>query len=103
MTHDLKIYPEFFKPVILRQKTFELRLENDRKYSAGDEITLREWDNKNQEYTRAICQVLVTYVLREGNFLRQGVACLGIKVLGVYLPFGCPYEIELLQWSVNNP
>jgi DnaJ-class molecular chaperone len=42
-THELKTWPEFFEPLSNGNKTFELRY-NDRAYSVGDELCLREFD-----------------------------------------------------------
>lgn len=43
ITHDLKILPEFFGPVIEGRKTFEIR-KNDRGFQKGDTVRLLEWD-----------------------------------------------------------
>jgi hypothetical protein len=41
-THELKIWPEFFKFVEGGTKTFEVR-KNDRNFLAGDLVVLKEW------------------------------------------------------------
>lgn len=43
MTHELKIYPAFFKRVLDGTKTFEVR-NNDRGFQQGDEVVLKEYD-----------------------------------------------------------
>ena len=43
MTHELKILPKYFEPVVYDKKTFEIR-KNDRDYHVGDKLILREWD-----------------------------------------------------------
>lgn len=43
MKHELKIWPQFFEPVVGGQKTFEIR-KNDRGFQNGDVVILREWD-----------------------------------------------------------
>lgn len=43
MKHELKIWPQYFKPVIDGLKTFEVR-KNDRGFQAGDIVSLQEWD-----------------------------------------------------------
>jgi len=42
MKHELKIWPQYFKPVQEGQKNFEVRV-NDRGYQAGDIVELNEW------------------------------------------------------------
>ncbi len=44
MTHTLKIAPAYFDAVVSGQKTLEIRRENDKTFTAGDVLTLREWD-----------------------------------------------------------
>jgi hypothetical protein len=61
-THELKSWPEFFEPVLLGQKTAELRY-NDRDYKVGDILVLREWEPKVDKYTGRECRRLVTHVL----------------------------------------
>ena len=41
--HELKIWPEYFLPVIEGRKTFEVRREDDRTFAVGDTLVLREW------------------------------------------------------------
>ena len=60
MEHELKIWPEFFQPIISGEKTFELR-RDDRGYRAGDTLLLREW--KSCRYTGRTSRVLITYIL----------------------------------------
>lgn len=62
-THELKIWPEYFRPVIERRKTFEIRY-NDRDFSVGDVLHLREWDPETREYTGAHATARVTYIMR---------------------------------------
>ena len=40
--HELKCWPEFFEPVFVGLKKFDLR-RNDRDYHVGDIVVLREW------------------------------------------------------------
>lgn len=43
MTHELKIWPQYYARVKDGSKTFEVR-ENDRGFQPGDEVELREFD-----------------------------------------------------------
>ena len=43
VTHELKIWPEFFKWVRNGRMLFQLR-RNDRDFKVGDQLLLREWD-----------------------------------------------------------
>lgn len=49
MTHDLKIWPEFYEAVCNGDKTFELR-KNDRGFQKGDTVILR-WFHPGNEYS----------------------------------------------------
>lgn len=44
MTHTLKIAPAHFDAVVSGQKTLEIRREDDKTFTAGDVLTLQEWD-----------------------------------------------------------
>jgi hypothetical protein len=62
-THELKSWPEYFKPVQDGRKTFELR-RDDRDFAVGDVLLMREWDPERKEYTGNEIRRSVTYVLR---------------------------------------
>ena len=42
-THDLKVWPEYYRALISGAKKFELR-KNDREFQVRDQLLLREWD-----------------------------------------------------------
>lgn len=71
---DLKILPEYFDPVILGVKTFEIR-NNDRDFQIGDVLRLREFDGK--KYTGRLVRVVVTYMTDYAQ--REGYVVLGIR------------------------
>ena len=48
MTHELKIWPQYYERVADGSKTFEVR-ENDRGFQPGDEVILKEWDPREVE------------------------------------------------------
>ena len=50
-THDLKIWPEFFRAVEAGTKRHEIRLD-DRGFQTGDFVVLREWDPNAPEAAR---------------------------------------------------
>ena len=51
-THKVKILPQYFGFVERRIKNAEVRLD-DRRYIAGDQLVLEEWNNG--EYTGRFC------------------------------------------------
>ena len=61
MEHKLKTWPEFFKHVWCRDKTFELRYD-DRGFKAGDKLILREW-SKNGGYTGREITATATFLM----------------------------------------
>ncbi|MFJ2543731.1 DUF3850 domain-containing protein [Microbacterium sp. NPDC087589] len=59
MQHELKSWPAFFGPIAAGVRTHELR-RNDRCFSVGDSLLLREYDPDKGEYTGAQQLVHVT-------------------------------------------
>jgi hypothetical protein len=68
--HELKIWPEFFEPVLRGDKTAELRY-NDRRYEVGDILILQEWEPRTREYTGREVKRLVSHV-------QQGMGMQGV-------------------------
>jgi hypothetical protein len=64
MNHELKSWPRFFSRVVAGEKVHELR-RNDRAYSVGDILTLREFDPEMQRYSGRRARVMVTYLTSE--------------------------------------
>ena len=60
--HELKSWPDFFEPILSGKKKFELRI-NDRKFNVGDELYLREFDDRTGKYTGRSIRKRVTYIL----------------------------------------
>lgn len=60
-THNLKIYKEYFEPVLNGSKTFEIR-KNDRNYRVGDRIVLNELQDDKKTYTGRYFKGVITYV-----------------------------------------
>ncbi|EPC4018137.1 ASCH/PUA domain-containing protein [Enterobacter kobei] len=61
VTHNLKIWPEYFSAVRDGLKRAELRW-NDREYQAGDILDLCEWDPNEEAFTGDFISVTVTHV-----------------------------------------
>lgn len=78
ITHELKILPEYYQPVVDGIKTFEIR-KNDRNYQVGDMLILREWDVSGYTGREVIKHIQYIY---EGNNmygLKIGYCILGLK------------------------
>lgn len=79
--HELKTWNPYFEHVRLGFKTFELR-KNDRDYKMSDEVLLREWDPKTEEYTGRILHRYISYILNDPKFgLQEGYVILGLKTI----------------------
>ncbi len=60
-THELKILPQYYREVVLGNKTYELR-KDDRGYNLGDLIVLKEYNNG--VYTGNEFNVTIKHLLR---------------------------------------
>ena len=78
MIHELKTWPEHFKTVLAKERTFEFR-ENDRNFKVGDILLLREYNPFIEEYTGRICKRFVTYILININGLPPNYCIMSIK------------------------
>lgn len=58
-THELKSWPQFFRPIVAGDRRHELR-RNDRDFHTGDVLRLREYDPIRDAYTGSACEALVT-------------------------------------------
>jgi len=78
--HDLKIWPEYYKPVLLGLKKFELRYNADRKFVVGDVLCLKEYNFEFGLYTGASLKTVIIYKLDSGfNGIEEGYCVLGIS------------------------
>ncbi|HDT5931124.1 TPA: DUF3850 domain-containing protein [Enterobacter kobei] len=68
VTHNLKIWPEYFAAVRDGLKRAELRW-NDREYQAGDTLYLCEWDPNEEAFTGDFISVTVTHVAELGQWM----------------------------------
>lgn len=96
MTHILKILPEYYEAVILGAKTFEVR-KDDRGYQIGDVLVLREW--RNGKHTGRDVRVIVTYILRDSEYCKDGYCVIGIKKELDYVPLD--YNRHTLRITLN--
>lgn len=77
--HRLKTWPEFFAAVKSGVKTFDVRREDaGREFRVGDTLILEEWVPELGAYTGARLAVRVTYVLRGGPFLPEGLVAMAV-------------------------
>jgi hypothetical protein len=75
-THELKCWTEYFQAVFMREKNFEIRL-NDRDYEVGDVLILREYHPKHG-YTGRVTQRKVTYILHYSPFVKDGYVVMSL-------------------------
>jgi hypothetical protein len=82
VTHDLKIWPEFFEAMKAGHKRFEIRL-NDRLFQMGDQLTLSEFDPKDASvgYTGAFMNVRVMSIFTDVPGVHEGYIVMGIEVI----------------------
>ena len=76
--HKLKIKSEHFSAVINKTKTAEIRY-NDRNYQVGDHLILNEID-ENGVFTGKNCEVIVTHVLDDNQYLQNGYVMLSFRM-----------------------
>lgn len=65
--HELKTINPHFGFVFCGQKTFELR-KDDRGFSVGDTLILKEWDEINKSYSGAEVRAEITHILEGGEY-----------------------------------
>jgi len=73
--HELKIRPEYFVSVLDGSKPFEVR-KNDRDFHVNDYLMLSEYLGG---YTGRKVKVMVTYLLRDSCYVKDGYVIMGIK------------------------
>lgn len=78
MTHELKVWPQFYDAIIRKDKTFEVR-RHDRDFAVGDELILREWDRVEERRTGRVTIRNITYIMQGGALgIESGFCVLGI-------------------------
>lgn len=90
--HILKCLSTYFQQIKDGRKTFELR-KDDREggFRVGDYLLLREIDDANKDYTRALQSVIITGHLRDFPGLENGFCILSI------CPVNYPRHMEILD------
>ena len=78
MTHDLKVWPEFFAAIDKGEKAFELR-KDDRGFELGDDLRLWFFDPETGKKNGHSIFARVTSIVR-GEWLAPGCVCMGIRV-----------------------
>ncbi|XGG89279.1 DUF3850 domain-containing protein [Klebsiella variicola subsp. variicola] len=78
ITHDLKIYPEFFSAVCTGVKRAELR-KNDRDYRVGDTIHLMETPRGSCHRTGEFINVKITHIADVGEWM-PGYVLLSVEL-----------------------
>lgn len=92
--HTLKVWPQYFKPVVEGLKRFEIR-KNDRDYSVGDILVLMEYIENACKYTGNTIALVVTYIFNGGRFgLDEDYIIMGIHPNIGYLIDGAEEHLE---------
>ena len=79
MNHDLKIWPEYFAPLVDGKKRAELR-RSDRPFAVGDQLKLREFEPKNETYSGKYARARIIHIDRGGP-IPEGYVLLSIAPL----------------------
>lgn len=69
VTHVLKCWPEFYRPILDGRKRFDVRKGNDRFYHVGDLVELHEWDPEKKAFTGAHATRKIAFVLHGAPIL----------------------------------
>ena len=78
MTHELKIYPEHYKNILLGLKKVEIRF-NDRNYQENDLLLLNEYDPVKRKYTGAQLKRKVDFIIKNVQGLNYDFVILQIS------------------------
>lgn len=80
MIHCLKIWPEHFREVLSGAKPFEIR-KDDRGFTVGDLVCLREFEPTTQDYTGRELQRRISCITRSAGpvALLDGLVVLGLE------------------------
>ena len=79
--HNLKCWPEPYEAIINNLKTFEFR-KNDRDFSVGDFLRLKEYDPETGKYTTREAMERVTFLMDSGFGVPEGYCIMSIVDAG---------------------
>lgn len=79
-THDLKTTSQFFEAIVSDAKRFELR-KDDRGYSVGDRLVLREWSASSGYTGRKVVRIVtsILYALDFPQGLQPGYCAMSVS------------------------
>lgn len=80
--HRLKTWPDYFRPVMRGEKTFEIR-KNDRGFAVGDVLLLEEYEQFSDgrgQYTGQRAAVDVTYIVADSSWNLPGFVVMSIQL-----------------------
>ena len=80
MIHKLKTLQPFYDEVDLGSKKFEVR-KNDRNFKVGDFMVLQEWKLEGHFYTGEEVKTVITYILDDETYCKDGFIIIGFEKL----------------------
>lgn len=98
--HYLKILPEYYEAVKYGDKTFEVRL-NDRDYQVNDVVHLQEYTNS--EYTGNELVKVISYVLDNVDYCKEGYVIFGLKDKYTCTKILCPLQVGTADNCTKTP
>lgn len=97
--HELKLNKKYYLDSLVNLKTFEIR-KNDRGFKVGDILKLMEYDPDLEDEEMGLIGLtgdfhfkLITYILDDAEYLREGYVCLGLMPL-TDLQWTNEYEVQ---------
>lgn len=78
--HQLKVECEFYTPLSMHLKNFEVR-KNDRDFQVNDILILREWSAAREAYTGLWLYAQISYILDDPRYCKEGYVILGLKFI----------------------
>lgn len=78
--HQLKVECEFYTPLSMHLKNFEVR-KNDRNFQVNDILILREWSAAIEAYTGLYLCAQISYILDDPRYCKEGYVILGLKFI----------------------